>query len=182
MKQGRLIAVVGASGVGKDSVMAGIHAALPRLHLVRRVITRAPQLGGEDHDAVTAPQFEDMVQNGAFAVHWDAHGLRYGIPVTVKYQLNKGTDCLANFSREVLSEANAIFPRLTVLNITARPEIRARRLAGRGRETQTEIAQRLARTAKPLPQELHVIEMPNDGPLAETVARAVAALQPTRVS
>ncbi|MEM6634576.1 MAG: hypothetical protein AAF667_01675 [Pseudomonadota bacterium] len=36
MTQGRLIAVVGPSGVGKDSVMAGIKAAVPELHLVRR--------------------------------------------------------------------------------------------------------------------------------------------------
>ena len=50
---GRLIAVVGPSGVGKDSVMAGLHGAIPDLHLVRRVITRAPDLGGEDYDAVS---------------------------------------------------------------------------------------------------------------------------------
>lgn len=178
MTQGRLIAVVGPSGVGKDSVMAGIHEAMPRLHLVRRVITRAPELGGEDYDAVSDEQFAALLRDGAFAVHWGAHGLYYGIPVTVKYQLNKGTDCLVNFSRKALGEAAGIFPRFVVLNITAQSETLAHRLSARGRETEEEISARLAQAETRLPAGLDVIHVSNDGPLAQTVARAVALLQP----
>lgn len=181
MIAGRLIAVVGPSGVGKDSVMAGIHRAMPQMHLVRRVITRAPELGGEDYDAVTVPQFQQMAEDGAFAVHWGAHDLFYGLPVTIRYQLNKGTDCLANFSRKALAEAAEKFPRFLVLNITAQPETLAKRLAGRGRENEEEIAKRLAQADKPLPEGLDVIHLSNDGPLQQTVARAVAALQPVKV-
>ncbi|MEI4195440.1 phosphonate metabolism protein/1,5-bisphosphokinase (PRPP-forming) PhnN [Roseovarius sp. E0-M6] len=176
MTQGRLIAVVGPSGVGKDSVIAGIHDANPAMHLVRRVITRAPELGGEDYDAVSVSEFEAMIQNGAFTVHWGAHGLHYGVPVTVKYQLNKGTDCLVNFSRQALTKAANVFPRLLVLNITAKPETLARRLAERGRETEDEIVGRLAQADKPLPDGLNVIHLSNDGPLSETLARATALL------
>lgn len=175
---GRLIAVVGPSGVGKDSVMSGLHSALPDLHLVRRAITRAPDLGGEDYDAVSVTQFEAMVNDGAFAVHWGAHGLHYGIPVTVMDRLGKGTDCLANFSRRALSEAAGIFPRLVVLNITAKPETLAQRLAARGRETEEEIGKRLAQADTPLPAGLNVINLANDGPLSQTVARGAALLQP----
>ncbi len=181
MTAGRLIAVVGPSGVGKDSVMAGIHDLMPHIHLVRRVITRAPELGGEIYDAVSVAEFEAMADNGAFAVHWGAHGLYYGIPVTVKYQLNRGTDCLVNFSRKALTEASVIFPRFTVLSITAQPETLERRLATRGRETQEEIANRLAQAEKPLPKGFDVIHLSNDGPLHETVARATAQLQAVRV-
>lgn len=177
MTKGRLIAVVGPSGVGKDSVMAGIHAAMPQIHLVRRVITRAPELGGEAYDAVTVDTFQTMAQDGAFALHWGAHDLHYGIPVTVKYQLNKGTDCLANLSRKALAEASSVFPRLTVLNITADIETLARRLADRGRESDAEIAKRLAQAEVPLPPGLPVIHLSNDGPLSDTVGRAVALLQ-----
>ncbi|WP_111735247.1 phosphonate metabolism protein/1,5-bisphosphokinase (PRPP-forming) PhnN [Roseovarius amoyensis] len=178
---GRLIAVVGPSGVGKDSVMAGIKGALPDLHLVRRVITRAPELGGEDYDAVSVLQFEALVDNGAFAVHWRAHGLRYGIPITVKFQLGKGTDCLVNFSRKALTQAAEIFPRFMVLNITAKPETLAQRLAARARETDEEIAKRLAQAETPLPEGLKVIHLANDGPLSQTVARGAALLQPASV-
>jgi ribose 1,5-bisphosphokinase len=181
MIRGRLIAVVGPSGAGKDSVMAGLHSALPDLHLVRRVVTRAPELGGEDYDAVSVAQFEALVEDGAFALHWGAHGLYYGVPVTVKDQLGKGSDCLVNFSRKALAQAAEIFPHLVVLNITAKPETLAHRLAARARETEEEIAKRLAQADKPLPAGLEVIHLANDGPLSRTVARGAALLQPASV-
>lgn len=178
--QGRLIAVVGPSGVGKDSVMTDIHAALPHIHLVRRTITRAPELGGEDYDAVTVDQFEDMVADGAFAVHWGAHDLRYGIPAEIKEKTAQGIDCLANFSRKALAEAAEIFPNFLVLNITASPETLAKRLANRGRETEEQIAKRLAQANKPLPEGLSILNLSNDGALDDTVARACALLAPAQ--
>lgn len=181
MTQGRLIAVVGPSGVGKDSVMLGLSDTMSGLHLVRRVITREPELGGEDYEAVSIDRFKDMAANGAFAVYWGAHGLHYGIPTTVNDRLTNGTDCLVNFSRKALLDAAAKFPRFMVLNITAKPETLARRLAKRGRETEDEIAKRLAQAEKPPPDGLDVITISNDGPLAESVARAAAALQPVSV-
>ncbi len=181
MKPGRLIAVVGPSGVGKDSVMRGINDVLPQTHLVRRVITRAPGLGGEVYDPVTAPQFHAMAENGAFVVHWGAHGLYYGIPVSVRYQLNRGIDCLANFSRKALTAGADAFADFLVLNITAKPETLASRLAARDRETPEEIERRLAQAATPLPKGLKFITLSNDGDLSQTVARAVSVLQPASV-
>lgn len=178
MSPGRLIAVVGPSGVGKDSVMEGLKAAIPALHLVRRTITRAPGLGGEDYTPVTPAQFEDMAATGAFALHWGAHALRYGIPASVRERLSEGTDCLANLSRSALLEAASTFDRLIVLNITATPQTLARRLAARGRESEAEIAKRLAVADKPLPEGLTILHLPNDGPLPQTIARAAALLQP----
>lgn len=181
MKPGRLIAVVGPSGVGKDSVMRGVNAVLPQTHLVRRVITRAPELGGEDYDAVTVAEFQALAEEGAFAVHWTAHGLYYGLPISVQSSLNKGMDCLANFSRKALIAGASAFPSFLVLNITAKPETLAARLAARGRETPDEIAKRLSQAAKPLPKGLDVIHLSNDGDLSQTVSRALSALQPARV-
>ncbi|CUH60924.1 phosphonate metabolism protein/1,5-bisphosphokinase (PRPP-forming) PhnN [Thalassobacter stenotrophicus] len=181
MTQGRLIAVVGPSGVGKDSVMLGIHESRPRTHLVRRVITRAPDLGGEDFDAVSEAEFEAMKENGAFTISWGAHGLFYGVPVIVKYHLKRGKDCLVNFSRKALPEAAELFPNMVVLNITALPETLAQRLTARGRETPEQIAGRLAQAARPLPMGLEVIHVSNDGALSDTVTCAVTALQPVSV-
>ncbi|MEO0484719.1 MAG: phosphonate metabolism protein/1,5-bisphosphokinase (PRPP-forming) PhnN [Pseudomonadota bacterium] len=175
---GRLIAVVGPSGVGKDSVMAALAAALPNAQLVRRTITRAKDAGGEDYEAVTPAEFAARAAQGAFAVHWGAHGLSYGIPASVTGELARGATCLANFSRKALPAAAQAFPNLTILNITARPDTLAARLAARGRETPEEIAKRLAEADKPLPPDLPTLHLANDGPLADTVARALALLAP----
>lgn len=181
MNTGRLIAIVGPSGVGKDSIMAGMIAARPDIRLVRRSITRAPGLSGEDYNAVTPAAFADAAKRGAFCVHWSAHGLSYGIPADVLTDVQTGTDCLANFSRTALVQANEVFPNLTVLNITAAATTLARRLAGRGRETDAEIAGRLAQADKSVPAGLNVVTIANDGALEDTVAQALDALQPARL-
>lgn len=172
---GRLIAVVGPSGVGKDSVMDGLCAAAPQLRRVKRVITRAPGLGGEDYTPATEATFTAMVDAGEFAVHWGAHDLRYGIPLKTLGYVCGGAQCLANFSRTALMDAVRVFPALTVLNVTAAPETLAARLAGRGRETAEDIARRLARVA-PLPPGLDVVTVSNDGALKDAVRAAQVAL------
>lgn len=173
-ERGALIAVVGPSGVGKDSVM---DALAPELGLakVRRVITRPAELGGEDFTSVDAATFERRRAAGHFALHWSAHGLRYGIPAGVDAELATGRSLLANLSRGVLSEAAARYDPLIVLNLTATPETLARRLAARRRESAEQIAHRLARDAA-LPPGLRVIIVSNDGPLEQTVAACAARI------
>jgi ribose 1,5-bisphosphokinase len=160
--------------------MAGIAAQLPHLALVRRTITRDPDLGGEAYDAVAPEKFDQMVDQGAFCIHWGAHDLRYGIPSKVLRDVVAGAEVLANFSRSALLQANAIFPAMTVLNITASDAVLAQRLRGRKRECDAQIAKRLAQAAKPLPAGIDVITLYNDGPLRRTVDAAVKALHPVR--
>lgn len=176
---GRLVGVVGPSGVGKDSVMRGLAAAHSDVCLVRRVITRAPEKGGEEYEPVSPDEFARRREAGAFALHWQAHGLHYGVPVAaVEAPLAQGRICLVNLSRAVLHEAQARFAGCVTLMLTAPPEVLAARLRGRGREDEEEIARRLARQDFALPAGLgRVIEMSNAGPLDETVAKVLAALQ-----
>ena len=180
MIRGRFIAVVGPSGVGKDSVMAGLVAARPGLMLARRAITRAPDLGGEDFDALTEPEFIQARDRGDFVLHWGAHGLFYGIPRSIQSQLDAGQDVMANLSRGVLLLAQQKFAGMIVLHLTASPAVLAERLAGRGRETADQIAARLGRSADPLPAGLNVVTVSNDGALAQTVTQAQRALYPDR--
>ena len=178
MTPGRLIAVVGPSGVGKDTVLGALHAAMSGARLVRRVITRDASLGGEEFDAVDVPTFEAMRATGAFCLSWGAHGLFYGIPQDVLTSAKGGQDYFVNLSRKVLEEAHDIFPDLRIINLTADPQVLAERLASRGRETVDEIAARLAREVPSFAGHLNVTTIKNDGPLDETVATALAALQP----
>lgn len=178
---GRFIAVVGPSGVGKDSLMEALCATDARLHRVRRVITRDADAGGEEFEAVSDCLFAARAAGGDFALAWQAHGLSYGIPKTVHRTLADGHDALVNLSRGVLETAAREFDRLVVLNVTASPEVLAQRLAGRGRESGREIDRRLARSAPPMPEGLSMITVDNSGPLAEGVETTLAALYPESV-
>ncbi|TNC71332.1 phosphonate metabolism protein/1,5-bisphosphokinase (PRPP-forming) PhnN [Rubellimicrobium roseum] len=177
---GRLVAVVGPSGVGKDSLIDALCGARPWFHRVRRTITRPPG-AGERFDSVSAEVFERMRRDGAFCLHWAAHGLRYGLRAEVEARVAGGQDAVANLSRGALPEAALVFPRLLVLNLTASPEVLAERLAGRGREEAEAIRARLGRADLEVPDgPWTAVTIRNDGPLEDTLARAVAALQPER--
>lgn len=173
-RPGRLIAVVGPSGVGKDSVMEAL-AKAAEFHLVRRVITRPSTAGGEQFDGCDEVAFDADLARGRFALHWPAHDLRYGIPTSELTCLEQGRNALVNLSRKVLTDAHTAFPGFIVVNLTASPEVLAQRLAARGRESADDIAKRLARQVK-LPDGLTVINVRNDGPLDETVQTILAHL------
>ena len=178
---GRLFTVVGPSGVGKDTLMEAAHAQRPDLHLVRRVITRPSDAGGESFEGVDEDTFERRRISGDFALHWQAHGLRYGIPASIDDTLAAGRDVMFNGSRGVLAEAANRYPDLTVLHVTASVPILAARLAARGRESEADIARRLQRADYALPAGLRVRVIQNDGALGDAVDAMLAALQPERV-
>lgn len=177
---GRLVLVTGPSGVGKDSLLDGARAALrDRKDVVfpHRVITRAPGLGGEDYRAVSEAEFAAMAAQGAFALHWPAHGLQYGIPASIDADLAAGRQVVVNVSRAVIDAARAKYPGLLVLAINASPDVLRRRLEARGRETPAEIEERLARAAAYRLTGADVVQLNNDGPLAEGIAAFVRLLE-----
>ncbi len=76
--------------------MAGLVLRRTKLQLVRRMITRSANVGGEAFDAVTEQEFAQHVANQTFVLHWQAHGLRYGIPHKQLSCLARGDDALVN--------------------------------------------------------------------------------------
>ncbi|MEM9140691.1 MAG: phosphonate metabolism protein/1,5-bisphosphokinase (PRPP-forming) PhnN, partial [Pseudomonadota bacterium] len=173
---GRLIGVVGPSGAGKDTVMEALVARDPRYGLVRRVITRPQDSGGEAHEAVSATEFARRRADGAFCLNWDAHGLSYGIPAEALDAVRHGRDMLVNLSRSVLDQAAGAAPHFVVLHITARPDTLARRLSARGREGAAQIHERLGRTAPGWPAGVEILTVENEGLLDDTVAQVIALL------
>lgn len=173
----QLVAVVGPSGAGKDTLMEAACAVRPDIRAARRVITRPASAGGEDFDGVTPGDFARMEAEGAFALQWEAHGLRYAIP---KSALEGEGLVLFNASRAVLAQAAERWPDLVVLLVTAPPEVLAARLAGRGREDSADQARRIARAGFALPEGLNLRRICNDGAQDLGVQRFLDALPPVR--
>ncbi|MCL2453912.1 MAG: phosphonate metabolism protein/1,5-bisphosphokinase (PRPP-forming) PhnN [Micrococcales bacterium] len=163
---GVFVAVVGPSGAGKDSVIGCASESLGALVTVpRRVVTRPPG-PGEDHLPATEREFAEVRASGGYACHWDAHGLRYGLPTCVDEVVRAGGVVLANVSRTALDELERRYADFRVVLVTASDEVRARRLAQRGRESHDDVARRVARL-DPAPGRRVDLVIVNDGALAE---------------
>jgi ribose 1,5-bisphosphokinase len=179
MKAGQLYYVMGPSGVGKDSVLTWVreHGVAHGVLCAHRYITRPAHAGGENHVALSEEEFRLRQRSGLFALTWEAHGMHYGIGNEVAHWLAHGADVLVNGSRGAFEQACERFPALRPVLITASPQAIASRLAARGRESEQEVAARLARVdAYTVPDGSMVIH--NDGCLAEagsTLLKAICA-------
>ena len=165
-----LVLVVGPSGAGKDTLLDAAKQALAdnrRFRFVRRAVTREADAGSEAHEPVTEAEFAKC----DFALQWQAHGLRYGIPAGA---IADGIVTIANVSRTIIVEAASRFP-VRVIEVTASQDVRAARLASRGREDATEIAARLARSVA-IPGDIPVETVVNDGSLDDGLKHFLAAL------
>lgn len=178
-ERGIMIAVVGPSGAGKDSLinLARLHYQHdPRIGFVRRVITRPADGATEDHVPATPEDFETQERDGRFAVTWGAHGLRYGIPAETLKQIAAGRILVANGSRAALAGFRAAYPALAVVEITARPDVIAGRLAQRGRESAAEIEQRLSRDTGDWRPDCPHARIDNSGAIEDAAERLYAAI------
>ncbi|MDD2091760.1 phosphonate metabolism protein/1,5-bisphosphokinase (PRPP-forming) PhnN [Pseudomonas guariconensis] len=169
---GRLIFLIGPSGSGKDSLIDAARVQLLEngVQVARRVITRSAESKGEAALSVSPEVFEQMCEDGEFAMHWQANGLQYGIPVQVNEWLSSGRHVLINGSRGYLPEARRRYLNLLAIRLEVAPQVLRERLLARGRESVEQVEQRLARSA--LLQagddpDVHVLD--NSTSLADTV-------------
>ncbi|HSO48775.1 MAG TPA: phosphonate metabolism protein/1,5-bisphosphokinase (PRPP-forming) PhnN [Rhizobiaceae bacterium] len=173
-RAGTFVAVVGPSGAGKDSLIRHAQSAFAsndRLMFVRRTVTRQADPGAEDHDSMSAGDFDAAEAAGAFAATWRAHGLAYGIPVAALDHVQQGGIAIANCSRGALPAIREKFGELVVIHVTAPPEVLAKRIAARGREPAAEIEARVRREASGLEQIGNVVTIDNGGELELAAAR-----------
>jgi phosphonate metabolism protein PhnN/1,5-bisphosphokinase (PRPP-forming) len=179
---GQWVFVCGPSGVGKDSVIAWAVKALAgqsAIVFARRLITR-PAQPASDHDAIGEDDFLLLQQSGGLRWCWQAHGFYYGISQHYASHVSAGGIVVVNGSRSHVDGLPAS-PDVKRVEITASPEAIASRLAERGRDTQEEVLQRLARNASLKdadPQKVD-LRINNDGEVAQAgwmLATYLAAL------
>jgi ribose 1,5-bisphosphokinase len=145
---GRLILVVGPSGAGKDTLLGLAKAACtddPAVVFPRRVITREAS-PSEDNEEVTADAFQRALAHDEYAMHWEAHGHRYALRRTIDDDIGAGRAVVANVSRTVIPAMRGAYANVTVISITAPPDVLAARIAMRARGSDGRIEQRLSRT------------------------------------
>jgi phosphonate metabolism protein PhnN/1,5-bisphosphokinase (PRPP-forming) len=146
--KGQWVFVCGPSGAGKDSVINSASQLLGKrsdIVFARRLVTRAVH-PGTDHDAVSESAFLALLQSGGLCWHWRAHGFYYGIARRYADDVLDGRRVVVNGSRDhVLGLAPS--PERRVVEITAAAHQLAARLALRGRDVESAMAERLARNS-----------------------------------
>jgi ribose 1,5-bisphosphokinase len=167
----RLIYVVGPSGAGKDTLLTWLKSHVRSsslLHWARRTIDRPSSIefNAEQHESVEAEEFEKLLKEGAFAMHWEANSHRYGIRFQEIAPLYQFKWVIVNGSRGYLSSVAKDYPGLTILHITADQELLRKRLIDRGRESNEMIEERLRREVPIItPPHSNLIEIINNGSL-----------------
>ncbi|UVA80081.1 phosphonate metabolism protein/1,5-bisphosphokinase (PRPP-forming) PhnN [Pandoraea commovens] len=187
MNHARLFYVMGPSGAGKDSLLAYArakldHASSPHslVCFAHRYITRAPS-EGENHIALSHAEFSARHSLGCFALDWESHDYRYGIGVEIDAWMHAGANVVVNGSRAFLAQVVARYAeRLHLVEIRVDPDVRAQRLAKRGRESGDALDKRVAHNVAWTPPEgvpLSVVD--NDGAL-EAAGDTLLALLTSR--
>lgn len=148
MARARLFYVIGASGSGKDSLLRHAREQLSghrNIVFAHRYITRPHDAGGENHIALNDAEFDARLAGNLFAMHWNSHGVRYGIGCEINQWLAKGLTIIMNGSRAYLTDASRNYPELIPVLIEVSPDVLRSRLNTRGREGESEIESRLLR-------------------------------------
>ncbi len=182
---GRLIYLMGPSGAGKDSVIDAAREALSAadVHVARRIITRSAEAVGEHAIGVSPDAFTQLCEAGEFAMNWQANGLQYGIGRDINERLAAGHHVLVNGSRAWLPQALQRYPQILPILINVETAVLRQRLQSRGRESQAQIDERLARNdrlqADPGQWEegsVRIEALDNSADLASAVQRLMALL------
>jgi ribose 1,5-bisphosphokinase len=99
----------------------------------------------EDNLQVSHEAFRQALARDEFVLHWEAHGHCYGLPRSIDEDIRAGRTVVANGSRTVVEAMRDVYANVTVISVTAPPEVLAKRLAARARSSDGELADRLGR-------------------------------------
>jgi ribose 1,5-bisphosphokinase len=177
--RGFLVLVVGPSGAGKDTLLMQARAACAddgSIAFVRRGVTREAS-AAEDHSSLTDDAFAQALADGAFSFWWEAHGLKYGVPVSIEADLAAGLTVVCNVSRGIVADLRARYPQCCVVLITAPEDVRRTRLAARDRTSDGDVAQRAARAAPGVEELRPALVVDNTGTVEEGTAALLGFLR-----
>jgi ribose 1,5-bisphosphokinase len=177
--RGCLVLVVGPSGAGKDTLLDAARDACAGdggISFVRRGVTRQAS-AAEDHASFTEAEFETALADGAFSFWWEAHGLRYGVPVSIEADLAAGLTVVCNVSRNIVVGLRERYPQCCVVLVTAPEEVRMARVAARERASDGDPGRRAKRAAPGMEELRPALVIDNTGTIEEGTAALLGFLR-----
>ena len=157
MNKGTLVVISGFSGAGKGTVLSQVLARRPDLYFSVSFTTRPPREGEKDgvnYQFVTRQAFQERIERGEFLEYAEYVGNFYGTSMAViREKLDQGIDVILEIEiqgaakvREKMPEAVSLFlvpPSFEEISKVTRIYRDARRLHGRGTDSEEKIQQRL---------------------------------------
>lgn len=149
MKKGLLIVLSGPSGVGKGTMYSRLLKIMPELTVSVSATTRKPrdgEINGVHYYFMNKDKFVCMRENGEFLEWAETVGNYYGTPkAPVLSKLSEGKDVLLEIDVKGARQIKAAYPDCVTIFVLPPSESElARRLRGRGTETDEQVKARLA--------------------------------------
>jgi guanylate kinase len=143
-----LIVLSGLSGVGKDTVLAGLRKAKLPVIISVSATTRArrtDEKDGFDYYFVSEAKFQEMINSNELLEWATVYGNRYGIPrEPVKQALQKGKDVIVKIDVQGAATIKKILPgAVFIFLVSSTLEELEQRLKKRRTETPAELELRL---------------------------------------
>ncbi len=136
-----IILIVGASGVGKDSLIKGVSPMLESINFVPRFIDRKPDCN-ENNFYLDRQSF--YLLKDFFVSVWEANSHIYGI---AKHFIKDGINIIST-SRSAIKDFESQFDNVSVIEVFIPFDVLKERLVRRNRESKEEIEQRLLNAKK----------------------------------
>ncbi|MDD3115375.1 MAG: guanylate kinase [Anaerovibrio sp.] len=149
MRKGLLILVSGPSGTGKGTVCDLLRQRHPEISYSISATTRQPRPGEQDgvnYYFYTKEKFQTMIARGELLEWAEVYGNYYGTPKQkVTDRLEAGEDILLEIDTQGALDVMRLMPDgLFIFLLPPSLEELARRLKGRGTETEDSLQRRLA--------------------------------------